>query len=761
MKKVYIFLFVLTLFCVTSITISAATIYSIGSIPGTVSNAGVATGGGLWSATTTWAGGVVPVDGDSVVIVNGDMVNINAAANALSITVKTGGTVCQGAGVTNSATGTGTFTLEAGSWWYAAYGSATKMPQGFGTYTINPASNWVFTTAASSSLINALPSAGPVIYGNVTVYKTGSVLAAATTITNINIQGNLIVNVSGSTLKSCNNKSSVSTTIHVGGNVQIIAGAWTGVDAVVQTTSCVCNIDGNVTVGDASTASGVAALAPVSAADAGYLRTGTFNINGNLSYINGAKLEAGTNATSTNVLESAVINLKGNLSTDGTVTTSSNTVGTFKINFIGTIPQTIFLGVPIVFSYPTIFTINNASGVSLVGPAELNNNTALNLLLGNINTGSTNLLTISGSGSITGGSSSSFISGPLAFNNTDASLKSFVYPIGKGAIYRPVTISVTQSAVTLSTYTAEMFNASPTSNAVPGTLDKVSSVRYYNVIAGTGGSAFTAGSISLNYNTDDGVSDYTNLRIAKDDGAGNWVDLGGTGTANTNGTISSTIPFTSFGKFVLANNKGGLNTLPVELSSFTTAKDGRNIKIDWSTNTEINCFRFEVERSLINNNAEALPWVSAGIVKASGTNNSPKNYSFTDKNLRSGKYQYRLKIVDFNGSYNFSNIEETEIAIPKNFELSQNYPNPFNPSTSINYSISSDSKVILEVYSLKGARVSQLVNEAQPAGYYTVNFNSSQINNNISSGVYFYRIIVLDKITRNTITEVKKMMLLK
>jgi hypothetical protein len=760
MKKIYIFLFVLTILCTTASTI-AATIFSAGNIPGTVSSAGVITGGGAWSATTTWAGGVVPTATDSVVIVTGDLVS--GGGNASSLTVKSGATICQTASVT--CTSGGVFTLEAGSWWYAGYSSATKMPQGFGTYNIDPASNWVFTTVASSSLINTLPSAGPVIYGNVYVYKTGAVLAAATTITNINIQGNLTVNDSGSTLKSTNNKSSALTTIHVGGNVLIIAGGLSGVDAVAQATSCVYNIDGNVIVGNASTTSGIASLAAVSGADAGLQRTGIFNIKGNLSYVNGAKLEAGTSTTSTNPLESAVINLNGNFSTDGSVVTASNSPGTFNINFSGISTQTISLGAPLVFSSPTILTINNTAGVTLINPAELNNSTALNLLAGKLTTSSVNLLTISGTGSITGGSSTSFISGPLAFNNSAAAVKSFVYPIGKDAVFRPLTLSVTQSVATLSSYTAELFNAAPSSNTLPGTLSKVSAIRYYKIAEGAGGSAFTAGSVLLNYSSDDGVSDATNLRIAQGPaGSGAWTDLGGTGSANTTGTITSSNSFTDLTTntiFTLANHTGGLNTLPVELTAFKVSNDTRNVKLNWITSTEKNCFKFEIERALINNKADASDWKTAGTVQASGTSTSTKYYSFTERNLQSGKYQYRLKLVDFNGLYEYSQIEETEIALPKNFELSQNYPNPFNPSTKINYSIPSDSKVILEVYSLTGEKVCQLVNEDQSAGYYSVNFNSSTINKNISSGIYLYRIIALNKITGNNSSVVKKMMLLK
>jgi 3D (Asp-Asp-Asp) domain-containing protein len=85
------------------------------------------------------------------------------------------------------------------------------------------------------------------------------------------------------------------------------------------------------------------------------------------------------------------------------------------------------------------------------------------------------------------------------------------------------------------------------------------------------------------------------------------------------------------------------------------------------------------------------------------------------------------------------------------FALSQNYPNPFNPSTSINYSVAQASKVTLKVYDILGREVVTLVNEAKPAGDYSVRFNAD----NLASGVYLY------KLQSGAFTETKKMMLVK
>jgi hypothetical protein len=187
------------------------------------------------------------------------------------------------------------------------------------------------------------------------------------------------------------------------------------------------------------------------------------------------------------------------------------------------------------------------------------------------------------------------------------------------------------------------------------------------------------------------------------------------------------------------------NPLPVELSSFTSTVNGRNVSLIWETKTEINSNKFVIERI---NDAE---WLEVGSVIASVLSNSPKYYSFTDKNLQSGKYQYRLKMIDNDGTFQYSSVIEAVIEVPNEYSLMQNYPNPFNPSTVINYSIPHDGKVTLKVFDITGRQAAVLVNEDQKAGTYSVNFDASRL----SSGVYFY------SLGSGSFTSVKKLMLMK
>ena len=197
--------------------------------------------------------------------------------------------------------------------------------------------------------------------------------------------------------------------------------------------------------------------------------------------------------------------------------------------------------------------------------------------------------------------------------------------------------------------------------------------------------------------------------------------------------------------------------LPVELSSFLSNVNGRQVSLSWETKTEINSSKYEIERASVSSKDATVTWASVGIIQAAGNSNSPRKYSFTDKNIQAGKYQYRLKMIDNDGSYKLSDVIETTIALPKSFDLSQNYPNPFNPTTKINYQVPVDAKVIMEVYNITGQKVMELVNQQQSAGYYTVDFGSSKL----SSGVYIYRLVASDLATGNNFSSIKKMMLLK
>jgi len=190
-------------------------------------------------------------------------------------------------------------------------------------------------------------------------------------------------------------------------------------------------------------------------------------------------------------------------------------------------------------------------------------------------------------------------------------------------------------------------------------------------------------------------------------------------------------------------------SLPVELTAFTAAQNGKQINLTWSTATETNNRGFEVERK-INNDAN---FVTVAFKQGAGTSTSVKNYSYSDdiSSLNATAVTYRIKQVDFDGQATYSKEVSINAINPVEFSLSQNYPNPFNPSTVIKYSVAKAGIVSLKVFNTLGQQVANLVNEVKAPGNYEVNFNAG----NLSSGVYLYEI----KAGEFNVT--KKMLLLK
>jgi photosystem II stability/assembly factor-like uncharacterized protein len=168
--------------------------------------------------------------------------------------------------------------------------------------------------------------------------------------------------------------------------------------------------------------------------------------------------------------------------------------------------------------------------------------------------------------------------------------------------------------------------------------------------------------------------------------------------------------------------------VPVEITSFTGASSNDVVVLNWITSTETNNKGFEIERS-------QTEWEAIGFVQGYGTTVQDHSYSFSDKNLNPGIYYYRLKQIDFDGTFKYSNVIEVEVTAPGEFSLSQNYPNPFNPVTSIQYTVGSKQFVTLKVYDVLGNEAAALVNEEKAAGTYIVKFNGSSL----SSGIYFYQ----------------------
>ena len=184
---------------------------------------------------------------------------------------------------------------------------------------------------------------------------------------------------------------------------------------------------------------------------------------------------------------------------------------------------------------------------------------------------------------------------------------------------------------------------------------------------------------------------------------------------------------------------------PVELISFTAENINKEVRLSWVTGSEINNKGFEIQRKLNDS------YHKIAFIEGKGTNTESNRYNYTDKDLFNGDYFYRLKQIDYDGSFTYSNEIEININMPVEYGLKQNYPNPFNPVTCIEFTLPVRTRVSLDIYDALGQKVAEPINDFMESGRHTVLFNG----NDLPSGVYYYRL------SADNFCDVKKLLLIK
>jgi photosystem II stability/assembly factor-like uncharacterized protein len=265
--------------------------------------------------------------------------------------------------------------------------------------------------------------------------------------------------------------------------------------------------------------------------------------------------------------------------------------------------------------------------------------------------------------------------------------------------------------------------------------------------------------------TDNGWIAYHNIIYHTTNGGADWVwqsPGAGLGAADIYFVDENIGWIVGSGGTILHTINGGL---PVELVSFTAEVKENTVILNWETATELNNNGFEIlrrvypsERGEISDDSD---WNKIGYVPGHGTTTEPQSYFFTDEPLSPANYEYRLKQIDFDGTYEYSEIVMVEVEIPNKFVLQQNYPNPFNPSTNIKFTIpvvetGHAPSVQLKVYDVLGNEVVTLINKEMQAGSYEVEFSATgRDDHTLPSGIYFY------KLKAGSFVETKKMVLMK
>lgn len=198
--------------------------------------------------------------------------------------------------------------------------------------------------------------------------------------------------------------------------------------------------------------------------------------------------------------------------------------------------------------------------------------------------------------------------------------------------------------------------------------------------------------------------------------------------------------------------------LPVQLTSFTgTVISATDVRLDWKTLSEVNNYGFYVERRMAGQ--QDFVELSGSFVAGHGTTNVPCEYSYTDHTASNGVLYYRVKQVDLDGSFHYSDAIEVQSvtsasgsgSMPPRFSLSQNYPNPFNPSTSIEFTLPEASPVTLTIIDNLGREVATLVRENLSMGTYTTKWDAV----NFPSGAYYYRLRAGDAVATKRLLLIK------
>jgi hypothetical protein len=447
--------------------------------------------------------------------------------------------------------------------------------------------------------------------------------------------------------------------------------------------------------------------------------------------------------------------INGSIAVTGTKTFTSNTT---NYVFYGSTAQTAGTLIPDIVND---ITFNNSSGVTLSKSTVARNKIILSqgkiraatftLTLG-VSKDSLGTLEYT-SGRIIGKFARWFAATPVSFT---------LYPLGSEDFYRPVNLRYSMAPTVPGILTAEHIPLDPgMNNTTPINdngyiIDTYSKRGYWQIV--TDG-ILSGGNYDINLTMQGivGANNVPQLRIIKRaNSLSDWT-VDGTHEPATGPSDNPTVKRTGlsgFSQFTIGGNFGNGNPLegplPVKLSSFSSLINGRDVTLNWITETEENNSGFEVQRSVAGN--QEPDWKITGFVPGKGNSNNQVKYSFTDRNLQTGKYKYRLKQTDYNGNYEYFELAgNVEIGIPAKFNLKQNYPNPFNPTTKIDYEIPEKGFVTLTIYDILGRELAVLVNEIKDAGFYTVDFNAGKLN----SGIYIYRLTV------NGVSSIKKMMVMK
>jgi hypothetical protein len=691
------------------------------------------TGGGVWSSSDTWLGGVVPNISSDVVISGGDSVNTTVGAACKTLSVYSGGILATSIDTVYVAE---TLTLEADAYFY----NQTTHPTLPGNdYILDPQS---YVVHSGSGTVGGI---GNLEFGNLVIQRTAGCVPGG----NLIVHGNLIINNSASNVVFRGVRPASGSLTHtVEGNVYIYRGIFSCIDVGANDLIGIWNILGNVYVLDEVEPYQESRIGPFSSANAAGL--GIINIGGDL-IVKGGRVQAGTSSSSGP--GNGIINLEGNFSLDKNSSVATNTLGWFAFNFVGKGTQYVNLDNKFQMNTAIYDTVSAFSNVVF----DLDTNK-----WGTSTSSSTaGEFVVNGSLEMV---DSSFIDGPGSFKlNPEATLKiGSPFGINDSGSTGNIRVSGGRIFSEEANYEYNSTTSQQFGNGLPSivnglTINNPSGILLDRNLAVNGFLKTSNGDLDLNGNSiildSDAILTETpgntviglvgKLAITKDIGTPSELNVGGLGAVITS-----------------ANNLG--NTTVERSHAPGTGQGNQGIKrvfnITPTNNLGLNAkLRFYYDESELNSIPEneliffkSLDGTNNSWFSMGGTVNTTENYVEV-----SGLNDFSFWTIA--GTNSPLPVEAEQNAIPDQFELMQNYPNPFNPSTTIHYSIAKREYVTIKVFDIIGNEVAALVDEFKPAGHYEVDFSTVETRHGVSlpSGVYFYQL------RTESFVQTRKMILIK